>query len=141
MSLHLLFLAAGLWIYEPAFPSRSSLEGSLIRYQSEERIHGAEVFFLHTDSGDRLMVHLLWAPLPDQEEVLIHLAFSDHPKKTVSGRLLKGGQKILLSEEATKEISESLCQGEKILFKIGPYKLELTPEKFQEEWRLFKGQS
>lgn len=103
-----------------------------LHYNDSERYKWTQSDFTITPSGVQFTLSLLLRPLDVPADVTVVATLPDGSKKDLHGRLLLGGEKIVINEACW--IVDQLLNGSEVDLQVDQYKTSLKPDNFNELW-------
>jgi hypothetical protein len=121
------------WAFKEVVSNNPQFNSTLLTYQSDDELMGVGVEILKGIFGTfgYLNVHSRQIPsLPDAPSKSIVVLLIDEKKFPYNADRMEGGQKLLLPQEATAQLTSSLLNNQSVTIYLDGFKSTLEPTNF-----------
>ena len=124
------------WELEKTVTRRSNFNSGVLFFPAEECFTHLEFELAKTQSGVRAYINTFFSPIASTEDHQVEVSVATETDKyCFFADILKGGQRLLLPDEARDMIIELLLNDETITIKVDRYQQRIPPTYFRKLYR------
>lgn len=127
------------WSYQKMPASRESFASRKLTYTGKNRFHGLELELLHLKDKIYGYINIFSQKVPSHEGLASIAIKIDEKTHEELVPLLKGEQRLLLSDKIIDLITGALLSGKSVKILLEGYEDELEPQDFHTQFRKLEG--